>query len=524
MKTFKVCGLTIHVFGGWGEIGGNQILLETDEASIFLDFGRPFRRWDRLFTGFLGPRTAYGLRDLLAFGLLPPLRGLYRDDGDDTLFPSELDRGLLKDGPPGDKVLAVLLSHAHLDHAGGLPYLRKDIRIVTSAATSAIVKAVQDTGQGGLEREVAYLSPRQVGDNGVLKTTGNSYILRNFCLLGERVPKIYTVSPAKTKTMQGPDWKLSQSPLHLGPFQVEAFPVDHSVPGALAFSVETPEGYVVYTGDLRNHGLQGKKTEEFLHSMERRDVLLLVVEGTHLGKERRTYTEVEVRSNLHDAVEKHRGVPIAIDFSPKNLDRLQSCYEVAKDLDRRLVLTPKDAYLLFALSDVEPCWEELLRNVVVLQEPKASGESGWETRLAEVPYIQRITLNEIAQDPGAFLLAFGFYELNRLLDLRLLLGSQPEGLYIFSQSYIGDEEQMLDLKALLNWLSSLNFRLLPEELAKLPDDPSRLDNPFHASGHASEDVLVQVVKRIEPSALLPVHTEVPERWRQLLPGMHILLE
>ncbi len=60
-------------------------------------------------------------------GLLPPVPGLYRDDGEDTLFPSDLERNLLGGGlPSGEEALALLLSHAHLDHTGAVAYLRRE--------------------------------------------------------------------------------------------------------------------------------------------------------------------------------------------------------------------------------------------------------------------------------------------------------------------------------------------------------------------------------------------------------------
>jgi ribonuclease J len=43
-------------------------------------------------------------------------------------------------------------------------------------------------------------------------------------------------------------------------------------------------------------------------------------------------------------------------------------------------------------------------------------------------------------------------------------------------------------------------------------------NPFHTSGHAPEPDLLEVVRRLRPRHLLPVHTERPERWRELLLG------
>jgi ribonuclease J len=48
-----------------------------------------------------------------------------------------------------------------------------------------------------------------------------------------------------------------------------------------------------------------------------------------------------------------------------------------------------------------------------------------------------------------------------------------------------------------------------------------VDNPYHTSGHAPEEDLARLVRRLRPRHLLPVHTERPERWTELLRGEKI---
>ncbi len=207
MKPVKLGHLAVRVFGGWREIGGNQVLLETEEGSLLLDFGQAFGRWNRYFTEFLGPRFTLGLRDLLYLGLLPPVPRLYRDGEGDTLFPSDLERGLLRGGLDGEKVQALLLTHAHLDHSGAVGYLRPDLPVVATAATAAIAKAMQDTGQAGVAGEAAYLSPRTPGKGGVLEGDRKVYHRRPFRLLQGGLPHFPHLSPAKTKALQGHPWE-----------------------------------------------------------------------------------------------------------------------------------------------------------------------------------------------------------------------------------------------------------------------------------------------------------------------------
>ena len=48
-----------------------------------------------------------------------------------------------------------------------------------------------------------------------------------------------------------------------GGMPVRSFRVDHSIYGASAFAVETQDGWIVYTGDLRAHGKNGQLTWDF---------------------------------------------------------------------------------------------------------------------------------------------------------------------------------------------------------------------------------------------------------------------
>jgi len=152
---FQGMSVTITCYGGVGEIGGNKILLEDGETRLLLDFGIAFGRQEQFFNELLRPRSARGLLDPLALGLLPPLEGLYREDltlpGLWARFQGAPLYRNLRRGGKRPAVDAVLISHAHLDHNGDLSYLDGDIPIYTTRVSALIARAMQVTGTGGLE-------------------------------------------------------------------------------------------------------------------------------------------------------------------------------------------------------------------------------------------------------------------------------------------------------------------------------------------------------------------------------------
>src|SRR3989337_1942482 len=77
---------TLTFYGGINEIGGNKVLLEDRGHALLLDFGFPYKRHKLFYEEYLKPRSGAGLLDPLVMGLVPPLRGIYRQDLDTPDF------------------------------------------------------------------------------------------------------------------------------------------------------------------------------------------------------------------------------------------------------------------------------------------------------------------------------------------------------------------------------------------------------------------------------------------------------
>ncbi len=158
--------LRIIPLGGLGEIGKNMTVFELGDERIVVDAGLAFPRDEHL--------------------------------GVDLILP---DFGYLRDRP----VRAVVLTHAHEDHVGGLPYLMREVRIGEIWATRLTLGLIKS----------------KLDEHGLL-----------------RPDDLREIDP-------------DGAPVDLGPFRLEFVRMSHSVPDAVGICIETSAGRVFHTGDWK---------------------------------------------------------------------------------------------------------------------------------------------------------------------------------------------------------------------------------------------------------------------------------
>ncbi len=379
----------LQFYGGVGEIGGNKILVEDGDARLWLDHGQSFGWGEAFFTGYLGYRGRFELRDPFALGLMPKIPGLYSETAlAPTDFPHE---------PPAFS--GVLLSHVHFDHTSHVQHLDESLPVYLGEGTRHIMESWEATAN---------------------------------VRFGDR--RWETFRTGDTLGIDG----LDVEPVH----------VDHSVPGAYGHIVHTSAGAVVYTGDFRKHGPHAHMTDDFIERAREAEPVALVCEGTRVMPEERraNFTEEGVRREATRIVEDASGKLVIVTFYPRDVDRIKTFGGVAKATGRTLVLSPRAAHLLQTLGadpgidvpdpradpDLRVYRRELLRY--------DSYENEFEDLSVDAEYVRT--------HQGDLILQLDFFQLNELVDLQPAAGSP----FIHSKSE-PFEEGDIEEEVKLNWLA-----------------------------------------------------------------------
>jgi len=191
-----------------------------------------------------------------------------------------------------DDLLGIVLTHAHEDHIGAIPYFAAELGVplYATAFTADLVRRKLD--EAGLLGEV----------------------------------KLHII-------------KEDDDVLELGPFAIEWLPMSHSIAEANALLIETPFGRVFHTGDwkLDDEPLIGRPTTgEELAEIGDEGILAMVCDSTNVFNPAPSGSESAVLRGLMEEVRRHRGRRVMVTTFASNVARLHTLGEVAKATGRQL--------------------------------------------------------------------------------------------------------------------------------------------------------------------------------------------
>ncbi|BBH20015.1 ribonuclease J [Paenibacillus baekrokdamisoli] len=247
--------LSIFALGGINEIGKNMYAIQYADDIVVIDCGSKFPD-----------------ESLLGIDLIIP------------------DITYLKENK--DKIRALIVTHGHEDHIGGIPYVLKqlDMPIYASRLTLGLIEV-------------------KLKEHRLLRQT-----------------QLFRID--------------SDSNIELGTIRLTFFKTNHSIPDCLGVAFHTPEGTVVHTGDFKFDLTPVNDQYPDIHKMAdlgKEGVLVLLSESTNAERPGFTPSERLVGEHIEDAFTKARR-KIFISTFASNVHRVQQVIDAALKTNRKLAL------------------------------------------------------------------------------------------------------------------------------------------------------------------------------------------
>ena len=248
--------IRIIPLGGVEEVGKNMTAVEIGDDIIVIDAGMHFSTEDTPGVDYVIPNTTY-----------------------------------LEERK--EKIRALIITHGHLDHIGGVPL--------------------------------------------VLSRIGNPPVYsRNLSILlmRKRQAEFPHLSPMKENVVE------RDSTIMCGKIKVRFFGVTHTIPDAIGIIIETPQGLIVTPGDYKLDQVDGvvSEAEEKEYSIfDGAKVLLLMTDSTNIENEGFSLPEVKVHQGLENLVRKVSGRMIIAAFA-SHITRLTHIVKFAETLGKKIAI------------------------------------------------------------------------------------------------------------------------------------------------------------------------------------------
>lgn len=331
-----------------------------------------------------------------------------------------------------DKVRGILLTHGHEDHIGGLPYVLKNLNVPVYGTRLTL----------GLVE-------------GKLKEAG---------LLGET--KRILINP--------------NAEIKLGSMTATFFKTNHSIPDSVGVCLETPEGYVVHTGDFKFDQTPVSDQYADLHRMAeigKRGVLALLSDSTNAERPGYTGSEKSVGAALQDIFRSAKQRVVVATFA-SNVHRIQQVIDAAYISGRKLAVVGRS-----------------MVNVVSI-----ASELGY-LDIPEEMFIEPDDVNKLAADRVAI----------------LSTGSQGEPMSALTRMARATHKKVDILPGDTVIIAATPIPGNERYVGRTVDELFRLGanviygpgsvSGVHVSGHASQEELKLMLNLMKPQYFIPIHGE-----------------
>jgi ribonuclease J len=335
------------------------------------------------------------------------------------------------------QIKAFIFTHGHEDHIGAIPFLFKEINpstapLYATKLTLGLIKSKLNGGMSGNE-----ISFNEVDTDARLK---------------------------------------------IGPFEIEFYRVNHSIPDNVGLIIRTDIGTVVHTGDFKfdQYPIDGRVTEfAKLAKAGQEGVLALLSDSTNAEEAGYTLSEREVGKTLHEKFMQAEKRIIVATFA-SHIHRIQQVFDVAKSLDKKVAASGKTMLKTIKIAS-ELGFLSIPDNTMIPI-----------TKIDEYPIKKIVLLSTGTQ--GEPLSALRKMALNEHPRVKIMTGDTV----VISASPIPGNENAVS--STINMLLKQGANVVYESIAGV-----------HVSGHAQGEEIKLMINLVKPQYYIPVHGEYKHR-------------
>lgn len=266
--------ITIKAVGGYGEVGRNMTAVKVDDEIVIFDMGLHMPNYVRFTEEEREEVIRISEKELRKANAIP----------DDSMIENWKD-----------SVVAIVPSHAHLDHLGAIPFMAQKYKapIICTPYTAAVLNATLKADRIKLPNRIIELR-------------------------------------------QGKLFRLS------GKLTLEFIDITHSIPDSALIALHTKYGSVLYTLDFKfdNTPVIGKKPNyKRLNHLRKKCVKVVIVDSLYAYKLKKTHSEAIAREMLKEVllnVDNKKNAILVTTFS-SHIARLKSIVEFGRKLKRKVV-------------------------------------------------------------------------------------------------------------------------------------------------------------------------------------------
>ena len=329
-----------------------------------------------------------------------------------------------------NKVRGLLVTHGHEDHVGGIAYLLKEINCPVYATKLTLALADNKLREQRINRA-----------------------------------RLVCIKPGDK--------------IKLGCFGVEFINVNHSIAGAVALAIDTPQGKIYHSGDFKIDltPVAGEQIDlSRIAELGKEGIKLLLCESTNVERPGYTMSETVVGTTLDHLFAEHANRRIIVATFASNVHRLQQIVDLAAKYRRKVALSGRS--MLNVVDAATKIGELMIPEGVLIDVEKIKN------------YFDReivIVSTGSQGEPMSALTRMASGEFNKVT-----IGANDT--IIISASPIPGNEKMIC--KVINNLYRKGANVVYESLEKI-----------HVSGHACQEELKILHSLLKPKFFIPVHGE-----------------